>query len=310
MHSKCCASVGLSTPLAVITLPPLSCRDPSLSASNLLVINTILVMPSSRNLHIARKFLIMGRISSITFAPLAIALKSTATSFILFGFGTADDFTILATPSVHCGCVLHSLQMVVAIVIPDHDGKCVKSFTTSLKLAGWCLSLTDTSFPTHVNTILGLCCIIIGIHSSCSPTVEPLHLKSPPLSIPCPLGLSLWEPFNRTEHSVLLAMDNNDFMRQDVKFTATLPPSTFLSPPGVSLKYFLHGCHSDKSMLADAAVISSGGLCPPFDVSSNKNLFQHLFSIEFNYDNHSCVCGNLPFEFAPHCFGFVNDLTY
>jgi hypothetical protein len=116
-----------------------------------------------------------------------------------------------------------SLQVVVAIVIPDHNGKCVKSFYNALKSAGWCLSLTETLFPIHGNTILGSCRILIGIHTSCAPTVEPPHLKSPPPSIPRSLGLSLWEPFNRTEHSVLLAMDDIDFMHQDVKFTVMLP---------------------------------------------------------------------------------------
>ena len=127
--------------------------------------------------------------------------------------------------------------------------------------------------------------------------------------MPRPLGLSLWEPFNRTKHSVLLAMDNDNFMRQDVKFTAMLPPSTLIHSPGVSLKYFLHGCHLDESILAGAAVILSDSLCPPFDASPNKNLFQHLFGIEFNYDNHSRVRGILPFEFAC-CFGFIDDFTY
>jgi hypothetical protein len=104
-------------------------------------------------------------------------------------------------------------------------------------------------------------------------------------------------------------MEDDDFMRQDVKFTATLPPSTFIHSPGITLKYFLHGCHLDESMLAGAAVILSDGLCPPFDASPNTNLFQHLFGIEFNYDNHSRVRGILPFEFA-RPFGFVDDLTY
>jgi hypothetical protein len=75
---------------------------------------------------------------------------------------------------------LCSLQIVVAIVIPDHNGKCVKSFYNVLKSAGWCLTSTDTSFPTHGDTISGSCHIIIGIHTSCAPTVEPLQLKSPP----------------------------------------------------------------------------------------------------------------------------------
>jgi hypothetical protein len=111
------------------------------------------------------------------------------------------------------------------------------------------------------------------------------------------------------EHSVLLAMNDDYFMHQNVKFTTSLPPSTLIHPPGVSLKYFLHGCHSDESMLAGAAVILFDGLCPPFDACLNKNLFQHLFGVEFNHDNHSWVRGILPFEFA-RCFGFIDDLTY
>ncbi len=126
--------------------------------------------------------------------------------------------------------------------------------------------------------------------------------------MPWPLGLFLWEPFNRTEHSVSLAVDDDDFMRQDVKFTAMLPPSTFIHSPDVAIKYFFHGCHSDESMLA-GAVISFDRLCPPFDASLNKNLFQNLFGIEFNYENHSRVRGISPFEFA-RCFGFIDDLTY
>ena len=111
--------------------------------------------------------------------------------------------------------------MIVAVIIPDHDGKCVKLFTTSLKSTGWCLSSTKTTFPTHGDTFSGSCCIIIGIHSLCASTVEPLTLKSPPPSLSHPLGLSLWEPFNRPEHSMSLAKDDDDFMRQYVEFPAT-----------------------------------------------------------------------------------------
>ncbi len=62
-------------------------------------------------------------------------------------------------------------------------------------------------------------------------------------------------------------------------------------------------------MLAGATVVSSDCLCPPFDACPNKNLFQHLFGIEFNYENHSRVRGISPFEFA-RCFGFIDGLTY
>ena len=188
--------------------------------------------------------------------------------------------------------------MIVAIIIPDHNDRCVKLFITSLKSTGWCLSSTKTTFSTHGNTILCSCCIIIGIHSSCASTVEPLTLKSPPPSLPRPMGLSLWEPFNRPEHSMSLAKDDDDFMHQDVKFTATPTESTIAIPPGVLVKYYLHGRHSEESMLAGAAVVLLDGLCPPFDVSPKKNMFQHLFGIEFHYENHSHICGISPLEFA------------
>jgi hypothetical protein len=32
---------------------------------------------------------------------------------------------------------LRDLQVVIAIVLPDHDGQCVTSFVTSLKSKGW-----------------------------------------------------------------------------------------------------------------------------------------------------------------------------
>jgi hypothetical protein len=71
-----------------------------------------------------------------------------------------------------------------------------------------------------------------------------------------------------------LAKDDDDFMCQDVKFIATPPTEhTVAIPPAVLVKYYLHGHHSDTSMLAGAAVVSSDGLCPPFDASPNKNMF-------------------------------------
>jgi hypothetical protein len=62
-------------------------------------------------------------------------------------------------------------------------------------------------------------------------------------------------------------------------------------------------------MLAGAAVVLSDGLCPPFDASPNKNMFQHLFGIKFHYENHSHIHDILPFKFAC-CFRFNNNLTY
>ncbi len=79
--------------------------------------------------------------------------------------------------------------------------------------------------------------------------------------------------------------------------------------PGVLIKYFLHHAGLDENCLMGVLVVSTKGLCPPFDACPNTNLFQHLFGIEFAFEDHLCVQGILPFEFA-RCFGFTDDLTY
>jgi hypothetical protein len=56
-------------------------------------------------------------------------------------------------------------------------------------------------------------------------------------------------------------------------------------------------------------VVSTKGLCPPIDACPNTNLFQHLFGIEFAFEDHLRVWGIFPFKFAC-CFGFTDDLTY
>jgi hypothetical protein len=130
----------------------------------------------------------------------------------------------------------------------------------------------DTSFPAHGDTISGSCLIIIVIHSLFASTVKPLHLKSLPPSAPHPLGLSIWEPFDRPEHSVLLAKGDDDVMCQDVQFTATLPKPLFIIPPSVLVKYFLHGRNSKECIQAGAAVVLSDGLCPPFVANPKKSI--------------------------------------
>jgi hypothetical protein len=92
---------------------------------------------------------------------------------------------------------LHDLQVFVAIIIPDHDGRCIKSFTRQVKISGWCTSaFNDVFFPNHGDTVSGRCNIIIGVHSSCSSTVDPIDLKPSPPIPPQRLCLFLWEPFN------------------------------------------------------------------------------------------------------------------
>ena len=122
--------------------------------------------------------------------------------------------------------------------------------------------------------------LLLGVHSSCMPKVDPIELKPPPPVRPCPLGHYLWEPFNRPKHSVCLARDDEDFCRQDVCFTATNPPDGTPIPPGVATVSF-----------CGAAVVLVNGMCAPFDANANRNMFGHLFGIEFNFDNHTHIRG-------------------
>jgi hypothetical protein len=205
---------------------------------------------------------------------------------------------------------LRNLQVIVAVIIPDHDGRCVLSFKRTLKAAGWCLSThDDVSFVDVGDSVAGGCGLLFGIHSSCTDKVEPFQLRAPPPTRPRPLGDFLWEPFSRPEHSVSLARDDDDFCRQDARFSTTPPQDTTITPTGVRIKYFIHGPGSDESSLCGAAVLSTDGLCPPFDAGSNQNLFQHFFGIEFHYADHTHIRGISQFEFAS-CFGFVDNLTY
>ena len=201
------------------------------------------------------------------------------------------------------------LQVVVAIILPDHDNRCVKTFIKTLSSNGWVLSKHNVSFLYQGDSIAGSCLCITGVHSSCASMVEPLLLKAAPPTPPRPLGISLWEQFNRPDHSVSLAKDDDDFCHQDVKFTASLPKISEGSQNGIIVKYFLHLPGSDETCLTGASVVLCEGLCPPFDACPNTNIFQHLFGIIFSYKNHQHVQGILSFKFA-HCFGFTDDLTY
>jgi hypothetical protein len=179
-----------------------------------------------------------------------------------------------------------------------------------LKAAGWCIStFNNVSFTSIGDLVAGSCNLLFGVHSLCTARVKLCELKPSPPFPPRPLGAFLWEPFIIPEHSVSLACDVDNFCRQDVRFTATTPSGDIPLPPGITIKYFLHGHSSDKSSLCGAAVVSVNGMCPPFDADTNQNMFQHLFGIEFHFRGHTHVRGILPFKFA-WCFGFVDNLTY
>jgi hypothetical protein len=42
---------------------------------------------------------------------------------------------------------LHDLQVVVAIILPDHDSQSIKSFVKTLKSNSWKITSSEVSFP-------------------------------------------------------------------------------------------------------------------------------------------------------------------
>jgi hypothetical protein len=44
-------------------------------------------------------------------------------------------------------------------------------------------------------------------------------------------------------------------------------------PPGVIVKYYIHGHGLDESILCGSAVVAVDGMCAPFDANANQNMF-------------------------------------
>ena len=133
-------------------------------------------------------------------------------------------------------------------------------------------------------------------------------LKTPPSVTPRPIGAFIWKPFNRIEHSLSHGRDNKEF--DSKKMIATIPkPVASQQSCGVTIKYHLHRADSDATILAGSSVLSSGGLCPPFESCPNRNLFKQFFGIEFIHKGHTHVRAISTYEYA-HCFGLVESIQY
>ena len=98
--------------------------------------------------------------------------------------------------------LIRSLSVHVAIVIQDHDGRCVKMLIRGLKAAHWIVSSREVSYPEIGDNVADSCFVIIAVHSSCSYFVKPIILKTPPSTSPRPIESFIWEPLNRPEHSL------------------------------------------------------------------------------------------------------------
>jgi len=204
--------------------------------------------------------------------------------------------------------LIRSLSIVVAVAIPDHDGRSISAFTRGLTAANWKLSSREVSYQDIGDSIADSCTIIIAIHSSCASNVEPITLKTPPSVTPQPIRAFVWEPFNRIEHSLSNCRDDEEFDSE--KMITMIPkPVASAQSRGVMIKYHLHRADSDATILAGSSVLSSGGLCPPFESCPNRNLFQQFFGIEFIHDGHTHIRAISTYEFAC-CFGLVESIQY
>ncbi len=202
--------------------------------------------------------------------------------------------------------LIRLLSIIVTVIIPDHDGRSISAFTQGLTAAHWKLSSREVSYQDIGDSIPNSCTIIIAIYSSCASYVEPITLKTTPSVTPRPIGAFVWEPFNRIEHSLSHGRDDDEFDSR--KMIATIPkPVASQQPRGVTIKYYLYRADSDATILAGSSVLSSGGLCPPFESCPNRNLFQQFFGIEFIHEGHTHVHAISTYEFAC-CFGLVESI--
>jgi hypothetical protein len=205
-------------------------------------------------------------------------------------------------------CLIRLLSTIVAVVIADHDGRSISAFTRGLTAANWKVLSREVSYQDIGDSIANSCTIIIAIHSFCASNVEPITLKTPPSVTPRPIGAFVWEPFNRIEHSLSPGRDDEEF--DSKKMITTIPkPIASQQSCGVTVKYHLHHANSDATILAGSSVLSSGGLCPPFESCPNRNLFQQFFGIKFIHDGHTHVRAISTYEFA-RCFGLVESIQY
>ncbi len=170
------------------------------------------------------------------------------------------------------------------------------------------MSSRDVSYVDIGDTVADSCKIITVVYSSCASAVKPIDLRTPPAVNPRPIGSYIWEPFNQIEHSLSPG-------RKDDKFDASMMLATISKPivgerlRGVAVKYHLHCTDLDTTILVGSVVLSTGGLCTPFESCPNQNLFQQFFGIEFIQDGHTYVRAISTYKFA-RCFGLAEPIQY
>jgi hypothetical protein len=172
--------------------------------------------------------------------------------------------------------LIQSLSVIVAIVIPDHEGHSIQTVTKGLKAAHWKVTSREVSYSDIGNSVTGSCSVITAVHSSCASNVDQIILKTPPRTTPRPISAFIWEPFNRPEHSLCYGRNDVDFNKDETsKMIASTPkPAVSTNSSLVNIKHHLHRDNANGSILAGSSVLSGDSLCPPFKSCPNQNLFQ------------------------------------
>ena len=119
--------------------------------------------------------------------------------------------------------LIRLLSVVVADVIQDHNRQSVTAFVRGLLAAHWKVESMDVAYIEIGDTVADSCTIITAVHTSCSSSVIPIKLKTPPCMPARPIGTFIWEPFNRPEHALCLGRDDDKFNKEGQKMIATIP---------------------------------------------------------------------------------------
>ncbi len=203
-------------------------------------------------------------------------------------------------------------------VHPDHNNQAVSlTFGKTLASDGWIITNTNVLHHDYGDSVIGLCWLLIEVHSNTKPGCTVLELQPPPRVPPRPLARFIWDPFNRPELALSYSKDNPSFNIQVVNNNGIPPlrPSAVITSQwdsfghGVKLSYNLHCQHDNPATLVGSAVIDMDGLCPAFNPNINSNLFGSYFGVKFVHNGYTYVGAISPFEFVS-CFCLNNKLTY
>ena len=207
--------------------------------------------------------------------------------------------------------LIHSTSVVVAIIIPDLDGSATGKFVKGLEKALWLVTRSVIRYADIGDSVDDSCVILTAVHRSCAPDVTPIELIMPPTPETKPLGAYIHEPFNRPQYSVCYGRHDDAFNSDDgCQMTCEdLKSSDAVVDSRVKPAYSIRRSGGSESTTAGSLVLPLSSLCPPLEWCANQNLFQHLFGVEFFFDDHTYVRPISAFEFAS-CFNLVDNIRY